>query len=145
MDSTRAEVVWLSACMPFNVTPGGVAAVLFKEGAVAASRLSFAGVPVSEVERDDGVLEQLVEDARARGVSVGSLVDARPAVRELLYERNTQVRRSWRGQQELDAAAQLQVLTDTAADELRAGEQLRWHGDLLHHDQPMHGLDSDSD
>ena len=144
MDSTRAEVVWLSACMPLNVSLGGVAAVLFKEGAVTASRLSFAGVPVSEVERDDGVLQQLVEDARVRGVTVGSLVDARPAVRELLYERNTQVRRSWRGQQELDAAAQLQVFMDTAANELRTGEQLRWHVDLLHHDQPMHGLDSDS-
>jgi hypothetical protein len=33
---------------------------------------------------------------------------------------------------------------DTAANELRTGEQLRWHVDLLHHDQPMHGLDSDS-
>ena len=146
MDSTRSEVVWLSACMPFNVTPAGVAAVLFKDGAVAASRLSFAGVPSAEVDRDDEVLLQLVDDARERGVTVGSLVDNRPAVRELAYERNTQIRRPWRPVQQTEPAAELQVMTDAAARELRAGEQLRWHGDLLHHDQHLScDLDSDSD
>jgi hypothetical protein len=142
MDSTRAEVVWLSACKPFDITPGGVVAVLFRNGAeVSSARLSFAGVPSAEVDRDDAVLLSLVEQARERGVSVGSLVDSRPAVRDLLYERNTQLRTLWRpGPQ--TAVQALDAAVETVAAGLRAGEQLRWHGDvLLNRDQPVHDGD----
>lgn len=153
MDSTRAEVVWLSACRPFDVTPGGVLAVLFRNGGeLSSARLSFAGVPSAEVDRDDAVLLRLVEQARARGVTVGSLVDSRPAVRDLLYERNTQLRQRWRPAQDpvedpapvpgFDAAVH------AVAAELRAGEQLRWHADvMLNREQPVldTGMESDSD
>jgi hypothetical protein len=99
--------------------------------------------------RDDQVLLNLVADAHERGVTVGTLVDSRPALRELLYVRNTQLRRPWRPlqqqQQQPDPLAAFEVVEDRIAQQLRAGEQLRWHADLLHHDQRMHSLDSESD
>jgi hypothetical protein len=147
MDSTRAEVVWLSACKPFDITPGGVVAVLFRNGAeVSSARLSFAGVPSAEVDRDDAVLLSLVEQAREKGVSVGSLVDSRPAVRDLLYERNTQLRQRWRPAPQPSPVQALHAAVGAAAAGLRAGEQLRWHGDvLLNRDQPVCDTDMDSD
>ena len=145
MDSTRAEVVWLSACRPFDVTPGGIQAVLFRDGRlVSMGSLSFAGVPSAEVDRDDALLVSFVAEARESGVSVGALVDSRPAVRELLYERNTQLRRPWRPVPEPDRAAQLDAVAQQTTAGLRRSQQMRWHADLLHHDQNMHDSDVDN-
>jgi hypothetical protein len=143
MDSTRAEVVWLSACRPLAVTPAGVQAVLFSGGVVTAmGSLSYVGVSSAEVDRHDAVLFDIVQEARQRGVSVGAVVDSKPAVCELLYPRDTQLRRPFRPVPEVGPIAQLDAVVQGNLADLRRGEQLRWHGDvLLNRDQVMHDSD----
>jgi hypothetical protein len=131
MDSMRAEVVWLSACRPLAVTPAGVQAVLFSDGVVTAmGSLSNVGVSSAEVDRHDAVLFDIVQEARQRGVGVGAVVDSKPAVRELLYPRDTQLRRPYRPVPAASPAAQLDAAMRSNVHELQNGEQLRWHGDV---------------
>jgi hypothetical protein len=92
--------------------------------------LSNVGVSSAEVDGHDAVLFDIVQEARQRGVGVGAVVDGKPAVRELLYPRDTQLRRPYRPVPAASPAAQLDAAMRSNVHELQNGEQLRWHGDV---------------
>jgi hypothetical protein len=71
---------------------------------------------------------------------VGEVVGTHPAFRALLFRRATDVVL----QRQPERGLRMQAEQQQQLQQLREGEQMRWHVDLLHHEQQVPGNSSDS-
>lgn len=86
MEASRSHVVWLSCIAPSSLSLQNISDVLYRAPDRYFTDL-HNGAAGSLA--DDDVLVQLVQDAANQGRSIGALIDARPALRPLLYARST--------------------------------------------------------
>jgi hypothetical protein len=141
MAAERADVVWRSCIAPSSITRADTDVALFRlswdNRTLGARGLVPPGVRAGQ---QDDTLEQIVLEAQRTGSKVGEVVGTHPAFRALLFRCATDVVL----QRQPERGLRLQAEQQQQLQQLREGEQMRWHVDLLHHEQQVPRNSSDS-
>jgi hypothetical protein len=141
MAAERADVVWRSCIAPSSITRADTDVALFRlswdNRTLGARGLVPPGVRAGQ---QDDTLEQIVLEAQRTGSKVGEVVGTHPAFRALLFRRATDVVL----QRQPERGLRLQAEQQQQLQQLREGQQMRWHVDLLHREQQVPGNSSDS-